>query len=90
LKPWIPGSQQRRRSLLIEAVAVVAIALLLIFFMPAEFSPQFTRAILALAIVALGIDLIWGYTGLLSLGHGIFFGLGGYAIANLKLQVPPA
>ena len=44
---------------------------------------------LTLAIVALGIDLIWGYTGLLSLGHGIFFGLGGYAIGmHLKLQVP--
>jgi urea transport system permease protein len=36
---------------------------------------------LALAIVALGIDLIWGFTGLLSLGHGIFFALGGYAFA---------
>ena len=35
----------------------------------------------SLAIVALGIDLIWGYTGLLSLGQGIFFALGGYAIA---------
>jgi urea transport system permease protein len=44
---------------------------------------------LALAIVALGIDLIWGYTGLLSLGHGIFFALGGYAIAmHLNLQLP--
>jgi urea transport system permease protein len=36
---------------------------------------------LCLAIVALGIDLIWGFTGLLSLGHGIFFALGGYAFA---------
>ena len=36
---------------------------------------------LALAIVALGIDLIWGFTGLLSLGQGIFFALGGYAAA---------
>jgi urea transport system permease protein len=45
---------------------------------------------LALAIVALGIDLIWGYTGLLSLGHGIFFTLGGYTLAmHLKLQIPP-
>jgi urea transport system permease protein len=35
----------------------------------------------ALAITALAIDLIWGYTGLLSLGQGIFFSLGGYAIA---------
>lgn len=44
---------------------------------------------LALAIVSLGIDLIWGYTGLLSLGHGIFFALGCYGLAmHLKLQLP--
>ncbi|WP_425443132.1 urea ABC transporter permease subunit UrtC [Spirulina major] len=44
---------------------------------------------LSLAIVALGIDLIWGYTGLLSLGHGIFFALGGYGLAmHLSLQLP--
>ncbi|MGA1623408.1 MAG: urea ABC transporter permease subunit UrtC [Synechocystis sp.] len=44
---------------------------------------------ISLAIVALGIDLIWGYTGLLSLGHGIFFALGGYALAMyLNLQLP--
>ena len=41
----------------------------------------------SLAIVALGIDLIWGYTGLLSLGQGIFFALGGYAIAMHLLLV---
>ena len=35
----------------------------------------------SLAITALAIDLIWGYTGLLSLGQGIFFSLGGYAAA---------
>ncbi|MEY2984253.1 MAG: hypothetical protein RLZZ568_870 [Cyanobacteriota bacterium] len=44
---------------------------------------------ISLTIVALGIDLIWGYTGLLSLGHGIFFALGGYALAMyLNLQLP--
>ncbi len=36
---------------------------------------------LSLGIVALGVDLIWGYTGMLSLGQGIFFALGGYALA---------
>ena len=36
---------------------------------------------LSLAIVALGVDLIWGYTGMLSLGQGIFFALGGYCAA---------
>ena len=41
---------------------------------------------LALAVLALGISLIWGTGGILSLGQGVFFGLGGYAIAmHLKL-----
>jgi urea transport system permease protein len=35
---------------------------------------------LALAILALGMDLIWGYTGILSLGQAVFFGLGAYAM----------
>src|SRR5712671_2112992 len=32
------------------------------------------------AVLALSIDLIWGYCGILSLGHGAFFALGGYAM----------
>ncbi|MDV2994053.1 MAG: hypothetical protein N4J56_003707 [Chroococcidiopsis sp. SAG 2025] len=82
----------KKRSLLIEAGIIGAIAILLIFIIPALISPfrlNLLGRFLSLAIVALGIDLIWGYTGLLSLGHGIFFGLGGYAIGmHLKLQVP--
>src|SRR5579885_2522849 len=43
---------------------------------------------LAFAILALGLDLIWGYTGILSLGHGVFFGLGAYAIGmHLMLAI---
>lgn len=42
---------------------------------------------IAFAIVGMGLDLIWGYTGILSLGHGLYFALGGYAMAMyLKLQ----
>lgn len=41
---------------------------------------------MAFAIVAMGLDLIWGYTGILSLGHGLYFALGGYCMAMyLKL-----
>ena len=84
--------RRRKRSLLLEVLLVGAIALILIFVMPAilsSFRLNLLGRFLTLAIVALGIDLIWGYTGLLSLGHGIFFGLGGYAIGmHLKLQVP--
>ena len=47
---------------------------------------QFAK-IAALAILALSIDLIWGYTGLLSLGQGLYFGIGAYAMSySLKLQ----
>jgi urea transport system permease protein len=35
---------------------------------------------LCFAIVAVAMDLLWGYTGILSLGHGVFFALGGYAM----------
>jgi urea transport system permease protein len=54
--------------------------------------PDFTLNLfgkfLAYAILALGIDLIWGYTGVLSLGHGVFFGLGAYAMGmHLMLEI---
>ena len=35
---------------------------------------------LCYAMVALAVDLIWGYTGILSLGHGVFFAVGGYVM----------
>ena len=35
---------------------------------------------LAFALLALALDLVWGYCGILSLGHGVFFALGGYAM----------
>src|SRR3989338_1286433 len=42
------------------------------------------------AILALSIDLIWGYVGILSLGHGAFFALGGYAMGMyLMRQIGP-
>lgn len=42
---------------------------------------------LAFAIAAVSLNLIWGYTGILSLGHGVFFSLGAYVMAfHLKLQ----
>ncbi|NEP56108.1 MAG: urea ABC transporter permease subunit UrtC [Symploca sp. SIO2G7] len=84
-------TNDKQSKLLVEGGIVVAIALILIFLMPAilsDFRLNLLGRFLALAIVALGIDLIWGYTGLLSLGHGIFFALGGYALA-MHLQLAP-
>ncbi len=89
--PGIERRHRRRQLLLIEVGVVVAIALLLILIMPViltGFRLSLLGRFLALAIAALGIDLIWGYTGLLSLGHGVFFALGGYALA-MHLQLAP-
>lgn len=45
-----------------------------------------TGKILCYAIVAVAMDLIWGYTGILSLGHGVFFALGGYAFGMYLMR----
>ena len=42
--------------------------------------------ILCYAMVALAMDLIWGYAGILSLGHGLFFALGGYAMGMYLMR----
>ncbi len=52
-----------------------------------EFRLSLLAKYLCFAIVAVGIDLAWGYGGMLTLGQGLFFGLGGYAMGMfLKLQ----
>ena len=42
--------------------------------------------IMCYAICALAMDLIWGYTGILSLGHGLFFALGGYGMGMYLMR----
>ena len=42
---------------------------------------------LCFALLALSVDLIWGYCGILSLGHGAFFAIGGYAIGMHLMRV---
>jgi urea transport system permease protein len=45
---------------------------------------------LAFALLALSVDLVWGYCGILSLGHGAFFALGGYAMGmHLMREIGP-
>ena len=78
-------------------IAVGAVILILLLALPlcsllAPESPFFVSAytltlvgkILCYAIVALALDLVWGYAGMLSLGHGLFFALGGYAMGMAR------
>ena len=41
---------------------------------------------LCYAILALSLDLVWGYAGILSLGHGAFFALGGYSMGMYLMR----
>ena len=53
--------------------------------LPDYLVPLFGKFI-CFAIVALAMDLIWGYAGILSLGHGLFFALGGYAMGMYLMR----
>jgi urea transport system permease protein len=74
-------------------VLLVLLALPLLSLLPADNSLQVSAytltlvgKILCYAIVALALDLVWGYAGLLSLGHGLFFALGGYAMGMYLMR----
>lgn len=73
-----------------ERVAHMAVALLLLVVLPTALGPFWLGNVgkyLSFAFVAVGVVLAWGYCGILSLGQGIFFGIGGYAMAMfLKLE----
>ena len=66
-----------------------AVAFLLLVLAPLYVGPynlSLLGRFLAMSILAIGIALVWGNAGILPLGQGLFFGLGGYAVAmHLKL-----
>ncbi|WP_433944172.1 urea ABC transporter permease subunit UrtC [Paenibacillus sp. SN-8-1] len=79
------ASTQKRIVFTIIYAVIVALLICAPLFL-SDFRLNLLGKFLAFAIVALGLDLIWGYTGILSLGHGIFFGIGAYCMAMyLKL-----
>ena len=51
-----------------------------------DFAVALTAKIMCYSICALAMGLIWGYTGILSLGHGLFFALGGYAMGMYLMR----
>ena len=83
-----------RLSLAVGGVVLaILLALPLLHLLPAEsalhvsaYTLTLVGKILCYAIVALALDLVWGYAGLLSLGHGLFFALGGYAMGMYLMR----
>ncbi len=55
-------------------------------FHVSDYTVTLAGKIMCYAIVALAMDLIWGYAGILSLGHGLFFALGGYAMGMYLMR----
>ena len=77
-------------ALLAVITAYVAIAHLLIpqgnSFHVSIFTVTLLGKYLTYALLAISVDLVWGYLGILSLGHGAFFALGGYAMGMYLMR----
>ena len=78
---------------LVALLVVAVLAPLMNLMLPAghvlhlsDYAVSLIGKIMCYAICALAMDLIWGYTGILSLGHGLFFSLGGYAMGMYLMR----
>ncbi|MCF6289445.1 MAG: urea ABC transporter permease subunit UrtC [Desulfobacterales bacterium] len=77
-------------GLLVLATIVVPICNLLVPETSALHIPTYTMTLigkyLCYALLAIAVDLVWGYLGILTLGHGAFFALGGYAMGMYLMR----
>jgi urea transport system permease protein len=80
-------------AFLVALIVVCGVAPVLNLLVPSEsifhlsdYGVGLVGRILCYAICALAMDLIWGFTGILSLGHGLFFALGGYAMGMYLMR----
>ncbi len=80
-------------AFIVALIIVCAVAPLLNLAVPegsvfhlSDYAVALIGKIMCYAICALAMDLIWGYTGILSLGHGLFFALGGYAMGMYLMR----
>lgn len=80
-------------ALMAAVITVVVLAPVLNMLVPAgsafhlsDYAVALIGKIMCYAICALAMDLIWGYTGILSLGHGLFFALGGYGMGMYLMR----
>ena len=84
----------RRSSIFLAIIALFLVAIpLLNLFAPVGSMLHVPDHVVALtgkyvcfAVLALSLDLVWGYCGILSLGHGAFFALGGYAMGMYLMR----
>ena len=80
-------------AFIVALIVVCAVAPVLNLWVPegslfhlSDYAVALLGKIMCYAICALAMDLIWGYTGILSLGHGLFFALGGYVMGMYLMR----
>lgn len=85
------GKIQRATNVPKRLIVISAILLLILFVFPlvaGSFQTNLMAKLLLFGTLAVSLDLVWGFTGILSFAHGVFFTLGGYAMAYyLKLNL---
>ena len=89
----VDGPLRRWSGVVLSLLVVAVIVPILNLVVPADsafhlsdYAVQLVAKIMCYAIAALAMDLIWGYTGILSLGHGVFFALGGYTMGMYLMR----
>jgi urea transport system permease protein len=91
--PLLRALDRSSLAVLIGLAAIAIVVPILNLALPTSSAFQIPTYVMSLfgkyvcyAILALSIDLIWGYCGILSLGHGAFFALGGYAMGMYLMR----
>ena len=81
----------QRSTIPVKLLTTTGIILLLFIVLPlvlGEFQTALMAKLLLFGMLGISLDLVWGFTGILSFAHGVFFTLGGYAMAYyLKLNL---
>ncbi|EXJ11021.1 MULTISPECIES: urea ABC transporter permease subunit UrtC [Nitrincola] len=90
---WNLIKEDRGGQILLLLLAIAIIAVPMLNALPPDHAlhiPTYTVALLGkyltLALLALSVDLVWGYLGILTLGHGAFFALGGYVMGMYLMR----
>ena len=95
IAPPVPSLLSLRGKIVVAAVLAILVVVIPVLnimvpetsaFHMSDYAVSLLGKIMCYAICALAMDLIWGYTGILSLGHGLFFALGGYAMGMYLMR----
>lgn len=92
--PQLPEPQPWWRRLIRPITVLIVMALVAMPFLATDLQLRRFSQVLVLVLAVLGVNLATGYAGLISLGHGVFVGVGAFAMANylddLSLPMPLA